>query len=260
MAQIPLLLPDPRRTAESACRFLSEALISSGLDGFVVGLSGGVDSALSATLAARAIGPQNVFCVKMPYRTSSPASESHANLLLAQEGMPSARVDISPVVDAYFQAAPDASALRRGNFMARVRMATLFDLSASRSAMVLGTSNKTETLLGYGTWYGDTACSLNPLGELYKTQVWQLSEHLGIPDAIRLKAPTADLWPGQTDEGELGLSYGEVDEILYRLVDLQMAPEAIEAEGYSRKKIAEIARRVAKFAFKRQMPAIAKLF
>lgn len=260
MAQSPLHLPDPKRTAETACRFLSTALTSSGLDGFVVGLSGGVDSALSAMLAARAAGPQSVFCVKMPYRTSSPASESDADLLLAQEGMPSSRVEISGVVDAYFQAAPDASALRRGNFMARVRMATLFDISASRNAMVLGTSNRTETLLGYGTWYGDTACSLNPLGELYKTQVWQLSEHIGVPEPIRVKQPTADLWPGQTDEGELGLSYREADEILYRLVDRRMAPEAIEADGYAPAKIAEVVRRVAKFAFKRQMPAVARLF
>lgn len=256
----PLHLSNPEAISQAACRFLTETLSSSGLDGFVLGLSGGVDSALAAVLASRAVGPEKVFCVKMPFRASNPASEADADSLLAQEGMPSTRVDISPLVDAYFQSSPDASPLRRGNFMARMRMSILFDISAARNALVLGTSNKTEILLGYGTWYGDTACSLNPLGELYKSQVWQLSEHLGVPDAIRLKPPTADLWPGQTDEGELGLSYGEADQILHRWVDLSQSPEEIAAEGFSPTKVAEVIQRVNRNAFKRRLPAIAKLF
>jgi NAD+ synthase len=241
-------------------RFLQEELQKTGFGRFVVGLSGGVDSALSCALAVRAVGPERVLAVKMPYRLSDPRSERDAGAVAALLGVAADRVDISPMVDAYFAAEAEAPPIRRGNFMARVRMAVLFDRSAREKALVLGTSNKTELLLGYGTWYGDMASSLNPIGDLYKSHVWQLGAHLGLPREILEKPPSADLWQGQTDEGELGLTYAEADAVLYLLVDERhTVEEAAEATGFPLSRVQSILSRVEASQFKRRLPVIPKL-
>ena len=183
----------------------------------MLGLSGGIDSALVACLVAEAIGARQTLCVLMPYRTSSPDSRGDAETLVDQLGCASELVDISSIVDSYFGAGDrrDASALRRGNAMARARMIVLYDHSVTWGGLVVGTGNKTETLIGYTTLFGDSACAFNPIGDLYKTQVRQLALAVGVPEAIIRKAPSADLWPGQTDEVEVGFSYAQVDRILF---------------------------------------------
>jgi NAD+ synthase len=240
-------------------RFLQEELGKTGLKGVVLGLSGGVDSALACALAVHALGAERVLTVKMPYKTSSPASEADADAVIAQLGVRSERVDITPMVDAYFEHGGDAPALRRGNFMARVRMAVLFDRSAREGYLVLGTSNKTELLLGYGTWYGDMASSLNPIGDLYKGQVRQLSRHMGLPASVIEKAPSADLWPDQTDEGEMGLTYAEADAILCLLVDERYTVEEVAAAGHPLSLVERVLGMVEGSQYKRRLPIIAKL-
>lgn len=240
-------------------RFLVEELGKTGLKGVVVGLSGGVDSALAAALAARALGRDKVLAVKMPYRTSSPDSEADADLVASHLAVRAARVDISPMVDAYFQGFPDAPPLRRGNYMARVRMACLFDLSAREGFLVLGTSNKTELLLGYSTWYGDSASSINPVGDLYKGQVRQLARYLELPAKVIAKAPSADLWPNQTDEGDLGITYADADAILCMLVDERFTVEETAAQGFPLETVRRVLQMVERSQFKRRLPIIAKL-
>lgn len=240
-------------------RFLQEELDKTDLEGFVVGLSGGVDSAVAAALAAKAVGPDKVFCVMMPHQSSNPSSAADAAAMAQRFGLPSAKVDITPMVEAYFKEAPDATSLRRGNFMARVRMSVLFDLSMQRRSLVMGTSNKTELLLGYGTWYGDMASSLNPIGDLYKTQVWQMARFLEIPKAIIEKPPSADLWPGQTDEGEMGLTYADADAVLYLLVDERYTVEEVAQFGFPIERVTDIIKRVEHSQYKRRLPIIAKL-
>jgi len=240
-------------------RFLQEELGKTGLKGVVLGLSGGVDSALASALAVHALGPERVLAVKMPYRTSSAASEADADAVITQLGLRAERVEISPMVDVYFDGVPDATPLRRGNFMARVRMTVLFDRSAHEGFLVLGTSNKTELLLGYGTWYGDMASSLNPIGDLYKTQVWQMARHMGLPEAVVNKAPSADLWPDQTDEGEMGLSYAEADAILCLMVDERFTVEEVAAAGHPLPLVQKVLGMVEGSQFKRRLPMIAKL-
>ncbi|MEJ2367283.1 MAG: NAD+ synthase [Acidobacteriota bacterium] len=240
-------------------RFLRQELEKTGRQKLVVGLSGGVDSALSCALAVRALGRRRIVALKMPYRTSSPASEQDADTLIAQLGIRAERIDISPMVDSLFKSDEGASDLRRGNFMARVRMACIFDRSALHGALVLGTSNKTELLLGYGTWYGDMASSLNPIGDLYKTQVWQLAGHLDIPRTILEKAPSADLWPNQTDEEEIGIAYEEADAVLYLLVDERYTVEEILGLGFPEDRVRTIMGKVRASQYKRRLPVIAKL-
>ncbi|MFL6232137.1 MAG: NAD+ synthase, partial [Thermoanaerobaculia bacterium] len=220
--------------------FIRDAVETSGTEGVVVGLSGGIDSSLSAALAARALGPERVHGFLLPYRTSSPESQRDARAVAGHLGIPHRVIDISPMVDAYFEIEADAPAERRGNKMARERMTILFDQAKKLDALVLGTSNKTEILLGYSTVFGDNASSLNPLGDLYKCQVWQLSRHLGLPAQVIDKPPSADLWPGQTDEGELGFSYELADEVLYLLFDLGLRPEEIAARGYEERVVRRI--------------------
>lgn len=250
---------DPDLALAMIDRFLQQELAKTGLEGLVVGLSGGVDSALACALAVRALGPERILAVKMPYRTSSPESEADANRVIEGLGVRAERVDITDMVDAYFQARPDASPLRRGNYMARVRMACLFDLSAREHALVLGTSNKTELLLGYGTWYGDMASSLNPIGDLYKTQVWALARHMGLPESVLAKAPSADLWPDQTDERELGITYAEADAVLSLLVDERFTVEEVAAAGHPVERVRRILAMVEGSQYKRRLPIIAKL-
>jgi len=239
--------------------FIREEVTKVGLSRAVLGLSGGIDSALVASLAAEALGPENVHACVMPYRTSNPESEEHARLLAEQLGISFEVIEITPMVDAYFGLFPDADNMRRGNKMARERMTILYDHSAAQSALVLGTSNKTELLLGYGTLHGDMASALNPIGDIYKSQVWQLSEEMGVPRAIIDKKPSADLWAGQTDEQELGFTYREVDELLYRMVDLRCSREELVALGFAPSFIDLIYGKVQNSHFKRRLPVIAKV-
>jgi NAD+ synthase len=195
----------------------------------------------------------------MPYRTSSPESEADARLVVEHLSLNYRVIEITPMVDAYFTLFPEADNMRRGNKMARERMTILYDHSAAHAALVLGTSNKTELLLGYGTLYGDMASALNPIGDIYKSQVWQLSEEMGVPRAIIDKKPSADLWAGQTDEQELGFTYREVDELMYRMIDLRMTDEELLAENFSPDFIANIRKKIMNSHFKRRLPIIAKV-
>jgi len=224
-----------------------------------LGLSGGIDSALAATLAVRALGPEHVHAVVMPFRTSDPRSRRDAEAAARKLRLRLEVVDISPMVDGFIAAAGDPGASRLGNVMARARMIVLYDRSQQRGGLVLGTSNKTELLLGYGTLHGDMASALNPLGDLYKTQVRDLSRLLGVPRSILLKPPSADLWPDQTDEGDLGFSYDEVDRVLALFVDARMTPASIAALGFSRRLVDRVARLVVRSQFKRRQPLIAKV-
>ncbi len=239
--------------------FIRDAVEISGTSGVVVGLSGGVDSSLSAALAALALGPERVHGFLLPYRTSNPASEQDARTVAEHLGVPHRVIDISPMIDAYFEMEPEADPGRRGNKMARERMTILFDQAKKRNALVLGTSNKTEILLGYSTVFGDNASSLNPLGDLYKAQIWQLSRHLGLPSAVIDKAPSADLFPGQTDEGDLGFDYLTADEVLYLLFDEGLRPEEVVARGYDERVVQQILIYEQRFRFKRRLMLIARL-
>jgi NAD+ synthase len=239
--------------------FIRDAVETAGSAGVVVGLSGGIDSSLAAALAARALGPERVHGFLLPYRTSSPESERDARAVAGHLGMPHRAIDISPMVDAYFEMETDAGPDRRGNKMARERMTILFDQAKKLDALVLGTSNKTEILLGYSTVFGDNASSLNPLGDLYKCQIWQLSRHLNLPAEVIDKAPSADLWPGQTDEGELGFSYDLADEVLHLLFDMGLRPEEVAGRGYEERVVRRIVTLEQRFRFKRRLMLIARL-
>jgi NAD+ synthase len=239
--------------------FIADEVRKVGSTRVVVGLSGGVDSSLAAFLAAEALGPAQVLGIRMPYRTSSAASLEHAELVARATGIETATIEITPQVDAYFERFPDASPLRRGNKMARERMTILYDHSARWDALVLGTSNKTELLLGYGTLHGDMASALNPLGDLYKTQVWALATAVGVPDPIVAKDPSADLWQGQTDEHELGFGYREVDRLLYLMVDERYGDDELEVAGFAPAFVARVQRMVQRSQFKRRLPIIAKV-
>ncbi len=243
--------------------FVRDGVATAGAEGVVVGLSGGVDSALAAAFAARALGPERVHALLLPYRTSSPDSRADAEAVARQLGIPHRVIDISPMVDAYFDpvagAEPDAGPGRRGNKMARERMSILFDQAKKLGALVLGTSNKTEILLGYSTVFGDNASSLNPLGDLYKTQVWQLAAHLGLPESVVAKRPSADLWPGQTDEGELGFEYGLADEVLHLLWDRGLRAAEVVELGYAAEVVERIALLERTFRFKRRLLLLARV-
>ena len=239
--------------------FIRNEVEKVGLYRVVVGLSGGVDSGLSAMLAAEALGPDNVLALVMPYKTSNPESRAHAELVITKSAIQSQVIDITPQIDAYFERYPDADSRRRGNKMARERMTILYDHSARWNALVLGTSNKTELLLGYGTLHGDMASAVNPLGDVYKTQVWALAEAVGVPPAIVQKQPSADLWEGQTDEGELGFSYREVDRLLYLMVDQRYTRPELIAAGFSERFVDEVNLRIMNSQFKRRLPVIAKV-
>jgi len=241
--------------------FIRSQLQQAGFERLVLGLSGGIDSALVAYLAAEAVGPERLLCLLMPYRTSSRESVTDAQAVVEDLGCASELADISSIVDAWFERPEnqDASALRRGNLMARSRMMVLYDRSVTWRGLVIGTGNKTETLIGYTTIYGDSACAMAPIADLYKTQVRQLSVAVGVPDAIVRKAPSADLWPGQTDETEVGFSYAMIDRILFRLVDRRRTIDEVVADGFERATVERVDRMVAGAEFKRQMPPIAKI-
>ena len=239
--------------------FIRGQLRQAGFERALIGLSGGIDSALSAYLTAEAIGADRLLCVLMPYRASSPASRSDAEEVVRRLGCSSEVVDITPMVDGYFATDPDASQLRRGNFMARMRMAVLYDRSVTWGGLVVGTSNKTESLIGYTTLYGDNASAFNPIGDLYKSQVRQLAVAIGVPDAIVRKAPSADLWPGQTDEAEAEFTYHELDRLLYWRIDKRRSTDEMVGMGFDPALVERIDRMVAGAEFKRQVPPVAKL-
>jgi NAD+ synthase len=239
--------------------FIRGQLEQAGFDRAVLGLSGGIDSALVAFLIAEAIGADRLLAVLMPYRTSSPASRADAESVVERLGCASEVVDISPMVDGYFATDAEASPVRRGNFMARQRMAVLYDRSVTWGGLVVGTGNKTESLIGYTTLFGDSACAFNPIGDLYKSQVRQVAAAIGVPEAIIRKAPSADLWPGQTDEAEAGFSYPEIDRILYWRIDRRRSVEEVVLIGFDRATVERVDRMVAGSEFKRQVPPIAKL-
>jgi NAD+ synthase len=260
----PLPAIEPRQAVDVIVAFIRSQLRQAGFERLVVGLSGGVDSATVAYLAARAIGPDNLLAIRMPYRTSSEVSETDAIRVVSDLGCRTELVEITPMVEPMLQLIGSAGGdgalnVRRGNVMARQRMIVLYDRSAAFDALVIGTSNKTEALLGYGTLFGDMAAALAPIGDLYKTQLRAVATHLGVPAEIIDKPPSADLWPGQTDEGELGRSYDELDRALFALVDRRWTIERCVAAGLDRALVEWVARRVAQMEFKRQLPPVAKL-
>jgi NAD+ synthase len=261
--RVPLPQIEPAQAVEVIIGFIREQMRQAGFERLVVGLSGGVDSATVAFLAARAIGAENLLAVRMPYRTSSEASEADAMRVVTALGCRTERVDITPMVEPMLAliADDDPAALnvRRGNVMARQRMVVLYDRSAAEGALVIGTSNKTEALLGYGTLHGDMAAALAPIGDLYKTQLRSVATELGVPPEVVAKAPSADLWPGQTDEEELGRSYDLLDRALYALVDRRWTLDRCVRAGLPRDLVAWVDRRVARMEFKRQPPPTAKL-
>lgn len=240
-------------------QFLKKEVEKVGFKKVVLGLSGGIDSALVAYLATKAFGADNVLAILMPYKSSSEESISHAELVVKKLGIRSKTIEITPMVEPYFLMNPDMNGLRQGNRMARERMCILFDYSAKENALVLGTSNKTEILLGYSTQFGDSASAINPIGDLYKTQIWELSKHMGIPKALIDKKPSADLWTGQTDEQELGFSYNIADEILYYLIDEKKNIIEIINKGYSKNIIDKIIYKIKTSQYKRKLPLIAKI-
>jgi NAD+ synthase len=225
----------------------------------VLGVSGGIDSSLACFLTAEALGPRNVLAVRMPYETSSPDSLEHAQQVIDITGVESQTVPITGMVDAYLEQFPEADRIRRGNVMARARMIVLYDQSKATKGLVVGSGNKTEILLGYTTLYGDSACAVNPLGDLYKTQVRQLAAAVGVPDVIIAKPPSADLWEGQTDEGELGFTYKRVDRLLYLLVDKRYNPEDCVQAGFEPDFVERVSEMVRRNQYKRVPPPIAKL-
>jgi len=244
---------------EILCRFIRKEIQRAGFQRAVVGVSGGIDSSVVAFLGARALGPANLLAVTMPYKTSSEATRRDGRSIIEQLGVPSLDVPITDQVDAYFARFHDASTMRRANKCARERMTVLYDQSAAFQGLVLGTSNKSELLLGYGTQFGDMASAINPIGDLYKTQLYQLAEHLGVPEAIRRKTPTGDLWVGQTDEDELGFRYAEVDRLLYLMVDRRWRRAELIEAGFAPAMVDRVVELVRRNHYKRRMPVIAKL-
>ncbi len=245
---------DWEKAAREAARFIQQFMEKAGRSRGVIGLSGGIDSTVSAYLAARALGPSRLHAFLLPYRTSSEHSQEDAMLVIRELDLPYEVVEITPMVDAYFDRYPDADRIRRANMMARQRMAVLYDQSERLDALVIGTGNRTEALLGYTTLWGDMACAFTPIGDLYKTQVRRMARHLGVPERVITKPPSADLWPGQTDEGELGCTYEKADQILSRLVDDGITQEEIVAEGFDEQMVALVVRRMQWSEFKRRMP------
>jgi NAD+ synthetase len=250
---------DAAVTAQWLVAFLRDELIERrGIPRAVIGLSGGVDSAVTAFLSARALGAENVYAIRMPYKTSHPSSLSDAQLVVDALQINSRTIDISAAVDGYLQHEPGADVRRRGNVMARMRMVVLFDQSAKLEALPIGTGNKTERLLGYFTWHADDTPPVNPIGDLFKSQVWALARYLGVPQRLIDKAPTADLVADQTDEADLGISYSRADAILAKLL-LGYSDEQLIEHGFDPTEVALVRRRVDSTHWKRHLPTTAML-
>lgn len=250
---------NPEKTKNILVEFLHTGIEAAGFHRAVVGLSGGIDSTVSCFLAVSALGRKNVLGIRMPYRTSSRESLDHAQLVIDQLGIESKTIEITPMVEPLIEKFPDMDGFRKGNIMARQRMIVLYDQSADSKGLVIGTGNKTEIILGYTTLYGDSACALNPIGDLYKTQVRQLSGYLGVSDVIIQKPPSADLWKGQTDEGEMGITYESVDRLFFMLVEQGKTVEDCLAEGFTKDFILSVFTRARRNRFKRALPPVASL-
>ena len=250
---------DLEKVHNELVNFLKENFQKSGFKKAVLGLSGGIDSALVAYLLRDALGKENIYAIMMPYKTSNKNSLLHAELVVKDLGINSKVVEITDMIDAYFKNEENPSSLRKGNKMARERMSILFDNWSKENALVVGTSNKTEIFLGYSTQFGDSACALNPIGDLYKTNIWNLARYLKVPQEIIDKKPSADLWEGQTDEEEMGITYLEADKILFRLIEENKTVEEIISEGFDKGLIENITKRISRSEYKRKMPLIAKI-
>jgi NAD+ synthase len=250
---------DPALVEQILTRFLRTEIHRTDFRRAVVGVSGGIDSSVVVALAARALGPENVLAVTMPYKTSSAATRRDSQAMIDSLGVQTLDVPITDQIDAYFARQPGARQMRLANKCARERMTILYDQSAAFEGLVLGTSNKSELLLGYGTQFGDMASALNPIGDLYKTQLRTLASHLQVPAAILAKSPSGDLWIGQTDEEELGFSYAEVDRLLVLLVDRRWQADQLVRAGFAAEFVEQVARRVRRNHYKRRLPIIAKL-
>lgn len=238
-------------------KFLKEEVQKAGFSKAVLGISGGVDSAVVATLAKKALG-ENFLGLMLPSSTSHKASFEDAQTLCEKFNIQTEKISIGSLVDTYFKD-KNASKLRIGNFSARMRMSVLYDISARENALVLGTSNKTEILLGYGTIFGDTACAINPIGELYKTEIFEFAAYLGVPESILTKAPSADLWEGQSDEDEFGFTYAQIDKVLYAHVEKNFTPEELISAGFDASLVTMIMERIKNNSFKSKLPTIADL-
>ncbi|NJD60934.1 MAG: NAD(+) synthetase [Anaerolineales bacterium] len=239
--------------------FIHSELTRAGFSKAVVNISGGLDSSLSCYLACEALGAENILALRLPYKTSAADANDHAQLVIDGLGIQSLTIPITEMADGLISQFPDMNRVRQGNIMARMRMTVLYDQSEAFHGLAVGTGNKTEILLGYTTLYGDSACAVNPLGDLYKTQVRQLARAVGVPQVIIDKPPTADLWLGQTDEGELGFTYAEVDQLLFLLVDQRYSPEDCIEAGFSESFVRTVIERIRRNQFKRLMPPVAKL-
>jgi NAD+ synthase len=256
------LLIDTAIARQMIGEFIRGHLRQTGFERVILNLSGGLDSALVAYLVAEAIGPDKLLCLLLPYRTSAAESRADAEAVVSALRCQGKVIDITPIVDGYFETAlgdSDVEQVRRGNFAARARMAVMYDQSVSWRGLPAGTGNKTEALLGYTTIYGDNAAAFLPIGDLYKSQVRQLAADMGVPSAILEKPPTADLWPGQTDEGELGMTYADMDRLLYWLVDKRRTHDQLEEMGFGAAQIERVERLIAGSEYKRQTPVVAKL-
>ncbi len=250
---------DTQIVREKITDFIKRNLDRAGFEKILIGLSGGIDSALSCFLAVEAIGKENVLGIRMPYKTSSKDSLLDAQKVIDQLGIHSKTIEITPFAEPLIRNIPEHEMVRRGNIMARMRMIVLYDQSAEFNGLVIGTGNKTEIFLGYSTQYGDSACAFNPIGDLYKAQVVQLASYMGVPKDILEKAPSADLWEGQTDEDELGFTYKEVDEFLYYLIDKSYSHSQLLEKGFNKEFIDKVLARINKNEFKRSLPPVFEL-
>jgi len=245
---------DAGAVAEELRQFISRRVKRAGAQGVVLGLSGGLDSSTAAFLAVEALGRERVWPFLLPYRTSSAPTIEDAELVAKELALDAQVIDVTRQIDAYFETIGERTPLRVGNKVARERMSILYDHAKAKGGVVLGSGNRTERLLGYTTLWGDMACDLAPLGGLFKTQARALARAIGVPDRIVRKTPTADLWPGQTDEGELGISYETADAVLHLLVDRHLGERQIVALGYHQSDVARVRRLLRSSAHKRRLP------